>query len=163
MADDPELKAMAAIKAALEPLDPETRGYVLRWAVERFNVPVTLEELGGNGQSGGGRSEEPQREEKRDIPPMSVFLKEHPTKTQAESVAVLTAWDNLKNGTEAFAPDSIESLWKKSGWKKSGNINQAILKANTEGWLDKKERGKYEVTSYGVKHVLEELVQDDDK
>jgi hypothetical protein len=162
MAEDPELKAMGTVAGALEPLEPEVRARVVRWAAERFEIAVPLAEAdrgrgegeggdGGDGKTGGsGKVQQ--------TPPLGVFIKNHPVKTQAERVAVLVSWEHLKNGTEEFTPDAIEALWKKSGWKKSGNIHQAIGNAAKEGWLEQKERGKYEVSSYGVKYVQENLV-----
>src|SRR5215210_4352846 len=38
--DDHELSAMAAIHAALEPLDEQARERVMRWAGARFDVPA---------------------------------------------------------------------------------------------------------------------------
>jgi len=39
--DDPELKAMTSIAAALTDLDEDTSGRVLRWAAERYGVSLT--------------------------------------------------------------------------------------------------------------------------
>ena len=47
---DPELAAMGLVKAALEDLEPSARLRVIRWIVNKFEVPLT--EPGLNSQAG---------------------------------------------------------------------------------------------------------------
>jgi hypothetical protein len=95
--------------------------------------------------------------------PLPAFVKAHPPKNLAESVAVLATWANLNDGTTEFTKPTIESLWKRSALRKAGNIHQAMIDAAKEGWLEKSGRGKYEISSYGTAHVLENIVPAEQK
>lgn len=116
------------------------------------------------GQSANGKADKPkQNGHGTDNVPLAVFQTAHPSKTQAEAVAVLTTWANLNDGTEEFTRETVEELWRKSGRKKAGNIHQAILDAEKKGWLDKKGRGNFVISKYGIEHVLNNLVPAEQK
>jgi hypothetical protein len=118
--------------------------------------PATAPKGPAKGQSANGKGSE-QAGTGENVP-LSAFIKAHPGKTQAEWVAVLTTWSHLNDGTSEFTREAVEKLWKKAGIKKAGNLAQALSDAEKADWLEKKGRGKYALTQYGIRHVLEELV-----
>jgi hypothetical protein len=54
---DPEVEAMRALAAALDGLEPEQQGRVLRWAADRYSVTLGGGKIGGGGGNSGGVSE----------------------------------------------------------------------------------------------------------
>lgn len=58
--DDPEIKAMSALASALTDLDDESKGRVLRWAADRFDVNVKAR--GGRDTGNDARGEDEDEE-----------------------------------------------------------------------------------------------------
>src|SRR5215218_3810945 len=54
---DPEVEAMGAVARALDGLEPEQQGRVLRWAADRYSVTLGGRKIGGAGGNSGSGSE----------------------------------------------------------------------------------------------------------
>jgi hypothetical protein len=51
---DPEVEAMGIVAGALDALEPEQQGRVLRWAADRYSVTLGGRRIGGGDGSDGG-------------------------------------------------------------------------------------------------------------
>lgn len=137
---DPEIEAMASLAGALEDLDQDARGRVIRWAAERYTVS-----LGGTPPNGlaDARSREtrPDDEGQRDDPDddESSGGLEMPQKFQhfaelydavapsidPERVLVASYWTQVINGKASFGSQELNKNLKDLGHA-VGTINKAM-------------------------------------
>ena len=155
MADDPEIRAMAALKSALEPLEEETREHVIRWAADRFGVALPKGRAAGSRAAAGGT------EEYEDIG--ALFSAANPT-TEADKALVGGYWLQVVKGQESFDGQSVNSELKNLGHGLS-NITRAFdsLKSQhpqlarqvSKSGRTRQARKLYKITEAGSKRVTD--------
>ena len=120
MADDPEMQAMAAIKAALEPLDADTRGHVLKWASQRFEVdlPETAHEQdsqAGRGNGSGGRAAGGGGMAAADYGEVPDLVAASGASNDDERVLVVSYWLQVVGGKPDFPSQPVNTELKNLG------------------------------------------------
>lgn len=154
-----EVDAMRQVSAALEPLAPDQQGRVLRWAAERFALPLAP---AGDGRQGthqertvnGGGGEQPQD-------PGEFYAQATP-ESEPERALVIAYWVQEVRGDGEFDAQSVNTQLKHLGHGVS-NITRALdeLKARRpqlviqvqKSGKSKQARKRYKVTSAGKTEV----------
>lgn len=154
-----EVDAMRQVSAALEPLAPDQQGRVLRWAAERFALPLPP---AGDGRQGsrqertviGGGGEQPQD-------PGEFYAKAAP-ESEPERALVIAYWVQEVRGDGEFEAQTVNTQLKHLGHRVS-NITRALdnLKARKpqlviqvqKSGTSKQARKRYKVTSAGKTEV----------
>ena len=130
---DPEIDAMSAVASALNELEEDARGRVLRWAAERFGVGINVStgRRGGGppGDFGGGAGDEVSDEEIADEAPVyehfaELFAKAQP-KTEPDKALVAAYWLQAIQGQSTWQSAVLQKELKNLGHA-IGNITDAL-------------------------------------
>lgn len=160
---DDEVDAMRQMSEALDPLTPEERGRVLRWAFERFGVPVPT----GVGAARDGRKETERRDASENEPEDAgeFYARAAPT-TEPERALVVAYWVQEIRGDGEFEAQPVNTQLKHMGHGVS-NITRALdeLKAQKpqlviqiqKSGKSRQARKRYRVTGAGKAKVKELL------
>jgi hypothetical protein len=165
MADDPELKAMSAIKAALEPLDEETRRHVLRWAVQRFDVELPVgNDQPSDGQASAGRGDPGRGAGKRlaDFSDVASLVGAANPKTDQDRALIVATWIQVVGGNATLGSQAVNTELKNLGYGVA-NITTAFnrlmnqspklaLQVQKSG-RSQQARKQYKVTDAGIRRV----------
>jgi hypothetical protein len=161
MADDPELVAMATVKTALEPLDEETRARVLRWAAERYSVPLQL----GKGRSGAGAQDTSGGGGDRsleDFPDVASLVAAANATTDIDRVLVVSTWFQVRENHAAVTSKLVNDALKNLGYGVTDMTNtfnrlmdkspRLVIQLQKSG-RSRQSRKQYKVTDAGIKRV----------
>lgn len=171
---DAEIEAMSKVAEALGDLGEDQRGRVLRWAADRYGIPLQparrgkeyevdvvdeddLDGLNGDGgDSGGGR----EFEEFADLYDFAA------PKTDAERVLVASYWAQVIQGKKTFGSLELNKVLKELGHG-VGTINKAmsrnmgkkpaLILQVARGGSAQQARKKYKLTEAGKKWVAARL------
>jgi hypothetical protein len=166
---DPELGAMQALLAALEPLDDDARQRVLAWAIARFDVQLSpkpgTERTAAPKGSGTAEATEPPVGPTDALSAFNtlgeLFAAAAPT-THGEKALVAAYWQQVKGGKPDFTGQDINTELKHLGHGVP-NITKAIdelkskqpalaIQLRKEG-SSQQARKRYKVTEAGVKRL----------
>jgi hypothetical protein len=158
--DDPELEAMRAVAAALEPLraDDKSLSRVLRWARERYLGDVQVEPRGEKGKVAGFAGDEFE-----DV--ASLYVAASP-KTESERALVVGYWFQVHQGMKDFDAQRVNAELKNMGHG-VGNITDAfstlinrkpqhVIQTRKSG-TSRQARKLYRVTNEGINRVRDLL------
>ena len=96
------------------------------------------------------RSGDEEREEKV---PLRVFLDSKVLPRGNSVIALgLATWAKRYDDTQQVDAETMKQLWRVSGKKIPTNIPRDLNTAASEGWLERRGKGSFSVTSYGEKH-----------
>jgi hypothetical protein len=141
---DAEIEAMGEVADALSDLEEDSRGRVLRWAVERYGVTVApARDRGGKGYTGRGGSgdvdenfDEDQGDEQsggngggggsRDFEHFAELYDAAGPATDAEKVLVASYWAQVVKGKSAFGSRELNKELKDLGHAVPA-INKAMI------------------------------------
>ncbi|MFL5962200.1 MAG: hypothetical protein ACJ757_04840 [Gaiellaceae bacterium] len=115
MAKDPELDAMAAIKAALDPLDPDTRGHVLRWASQRFDVELPSQDSDTGESSGSGDGKGRSGNKASDYQEVADLVSAAGAQSDDERVLVVSYWFQVTKGQADVSSQPVNTELKNLG------------------------------------------------
>lgn len=156
--EDPELRAIQQVIAALSDLDPEARARVISYVFQRLGIssPAVLTDAGGSGATPPHGFEDsapvaPPGHRQIDI---RTFGQEKSPRSSNERVAVvgyylseLAPAGERKN--EISAAD-ITKYFKQAGFPLPGAARMALVNAKNAGYLDAgAERGAYRLNAVG--------------
>lgn len=154
---------MAAVEAALEPLEPAERGRVLRWAGERFNTPFDKRDNKGAGKV---KSKDDNGSADAITEGIGEFYAEASPNTESERTLVVAYWVQERQDSGDFDSQAVNTELKHLGHGVS-NITRAIdvLKKHKPQFViqiqksgkAKQARKRYKVTAAGkdeVKRIL---------
>jgi hypothetical protein len=155
-----EVEAMGIVEKALEPLGPDERGRVMRWASERFGVSTVQRPPGtptrGAAQRGTSRTSENAPQE------IGEFYAQAGPKTEAERALVVGYWVQQANDDGTFEAQAVNAQLKNLGHGVS-NITRAldelkrqkpqlVIQIQKSG-KSRQARKRYKVTSAGKAEV----------
>jgi hypothetical protein len=154
-----EVDAMRQMAAALEPLASDERGRVLRWAAERFALPLAVP---ADRRHGGRQEQSAQgapREEPQDA---GEFYASAAPESEPERALVVAYWVQEVRGDGEFEAQAVNTQLKHLGHGVS-NITRALddLKARKpqlviqiqKSGKSKQARKRYKVTAAGKTEV----------
>src|SRR6266508_1351893 len=153
-----EVEAMRQVSAALDPLASDERGRVLRWAAERFALP-----LGVVGDSRHGSRQQPAKQAPGEAPqePGEFYAQAAP-ETEPDRALVVAYWVQEVQGDGEFEAQTVNTQLKHLGHGVS-NITRALddLKARKPQFViqiqksgkSKQARKRYKVTAAGKAEV----------
>lgn len=156
-----EVAAMGMVEQALEPLEPDARARVLRWAAERYGAalaPPSSRNLTASHARGMGQAGTP-----GDTPQdAGEFYAEANPQTEPERALVVAYWVQEVRGDAEFEAQTVNTQLKHLGHGVS-NITRALddLKARRpqlviqiqKSGKSKQARKRYKVTSAGKAEV----------
>jgi hypothetical protein len=160
MAVDLELEAMAKVGGALTDLDEKAAARVIRWAADKFGVPLIPE------HSTDSHMPDKKANGSRVFADIaSLFYDAHPA-TEAERVLVACYWLQSLNGSESVDAQEVNAQLKHLGHGAS-NITRAfsdlidrkphlVMQVFKSG-AGKQARKKYKLTTAGVQKVEDML------
>jgi len=153
-----EVQAMRQLSTALEPLTPEERARVLRWAAEKFQVSLPRGGTAQDGKDKGGERKIPPGEPQEPVE----FYAEAAPESDTERALVMAYWCQVVRGDREFTGHSVHSQLKQLGHGVS-NITQAltllkerkpqlVIQLQKSG-KSKQARKRYKVTGAGIAEV----------
>jgi hypothetical protein len=158
--DDPELDAMRAVAAALEPLRSDEKGVarVLRWAREKYLGEAAGDSAGAKRKATAGTPDEFE-----DV--ASLYVAASP-KTDAERALVVGYWFQVHQGMKDFDSQRVNAELKNMGHG-VGNITDAfttlidrkpqyVIQTRKSG-TSRQARKLYRVTNEGINRVRDLL------
>lgn len=166
---DPEIAAMGAVADALAELDDGSRGRVLRWAADRFEVVLTAgSAVKGTTNSNGEHDEDGDDAAERDVVDRASY--EHfadlfdaaSPKSNDEKTLVAAYWVQVHDGNDQWSSYLLTNELKNLGHAPP-NITQAlnasinkqpkrVIQLKKSG-NSKQARKTYKVTTEGIKYV----------
>ena len=172
--EDPEIKAMGTITAALVDLDSEVQARVLDWAARRFNLTPTTGGRGPSSSSGQGRKGETasggastEQPEFQDF--VDLFDAARP-RTDAERALVGGYWFQNISGKSDFQSQEVNTALKDVGHG-VGNITQALdqlqnrtpalVRQVAKSGRSRQARKKYKLTIAGATAIRRMLAEQD--
>lgn len=164
MVKDPELDAMAAIKAALDPLDPDTRGHVLRWASQRFDVelPSRDSDTGGSSGSGDGKSCSDSGNKASDYQEVADLVSASGAQTDDERVLVVSYWFQVTKGNADVSSQPVNTELKNlgHGLKRVNDVFARLVGTKPQVMVQVRKGGKtaqarkvHKLTKAGIERV----------
>jgi hypothetical protein len=112
-----------------------------------------------NGSNANGREQFPlvhplsSDEEQEEKVPLRVFLDSKVLPRGNSVIALgLATWAKRYNDTDQVDAETMKQLWRVSGKKIPTNIPRDLNTAASEGWLERRGKGSFSVTSYGERH-----------
>lgn len=125
-------------------------------AVPSQTPPNGFDDKGNNADSQDHLPAAPPRsgdEEQQEKVPLRVFLdsKELPRGNSVIALGLAT-WAKRYDDTQQVDAEIMKQLWRVSGKKIPTNIPRDLNTAASEGWLERRGKGSFSVTSYGEKH-----------
>ncbi len=154
---DDELAAMVAVKDALTPLDQPTRGRVLRWATERFEIPVP-----SSPRTSVTRPQGEPEQPVRAVEDLASFYHSASPRTDMDKVLVVSFWLQKNEGLTDVDAFRVNSELRQLGFG-VGNVTRAFDKLMTmrpqlvmqtrKAGTSKQARKKYRVTDIGLRTV----------
>lgn len=160
---------MAAVENALEPLAPDARGRVLRWAAERFGATFPqVSKAGQEGQPGHKKGSEAPAEPTE----IGEFYAQANPATQTQQALVVSYWVQEGKGNGEFDSQTVNTHLKHLGHGVS-NITRALdelMKQKPQPIIQiqkagksKQARKRYKVTAAGkaeVKRLLAGITEE---
>jgi hypothetical protein len=167
MSEDPEISAMAAIKAALDNLDEGTRDRVLRWARDRWGKTVARSEVVPAQPSTPSRVPIlPQGQMTNQFTDVASVYEVANPGSDTDKVLVVGYWFQVVRGDSELDSQSINSELKNLGYPVS-NVTRAVSKlASTtpryvlqtkKSGVTQQARKKFRLTVEGIKRVEQML------
>lgn len=160
--DDPEIKAMQDVTAALSSLDGEATARVIRWVAERKGVSVAPTRVIG---SVARRSLEAAEAGGDDVDLARIFERAHP-KTEGDRVLLTAYWFTEVKGQQDLDGQSMNTELKHLGEVVSNitravdglkNQKPALMQQVRKSGTSKQARKTYRLTTAGMKAA--ELLQ----
>lgn len=165
MSGDPELEAMSAVSGALAPLDPEVQGRVLRWAAERFGVPMPNLTRNGSGGAQDVIDEFTEEEVAKEAPTFEhfgeLFAAADP-KSNEDKALVAAYWIQLNEAHSSWPSRLLNGKLKPLGHNilnitdaLTSNINkrpQRVILLGKSGGAQQANK-TYKVTTEGMVYV----------
>jgi hypothetical protein len=119
--DDPELAAMATVKSALEPLEPDTRSRVVEWAIKRYSLNLTAGTRSGPSAGHGGGAREQREQDGSGSRPVAEY--QHfadlydvvDPKTDVDRALTGGYWFQFVLGNESFGAQQVNDELKNVG------------------------------------------------
>jgi hypothetical protein len=158
-----EVDAMRMVEDALEPLETDARGRVLRWAFERFGAPMPSS-FGRGGATSASRTTPPAPAGGSSDAPQDAgeFYAQADPQTEPERALVVAYWVQEIRGDGEFEAQTVNTQLKHLGHGVS-NITRALddLKARKpqlviqiqKSGKSRQARKRYKVTSAGKAEV----------
>jgi hypothetical protein len=161
---DPELEAMGAIKAALEPLDEQVRERVIRWARDRYGISRSPSVREG---AVAPRSETlPEGKGMSTYTDVAAIYDAANPKTDAEKVMVVGYWFQVLRGEGELDSFTLNSELKNLGHP-IGNVTRAVSMLSStapryvmqtkKSGATKQARKKFRLTVEGIRRVEQML------
>ena len=161
---DPEIEAMSAVAGALDGLDPEQQGRVLRWAADRYSVTLSGRKIGGGGEgsSAGSETDASQFSDLSDL-----FGTAAPA-TDEDRALVVAYWfqelQDEKQPNVSGAQVNKELKHLGHGVRDITKVFSALIATSPQqviqtrkGGTSRQARKSYKVTKAGIKRVQELL------
>jgi hypothetical protein len=164
--NDPEVEAMGTLAGALDPLEPEAAGRVLRWAAERYGVTMapargkTKHQNGGGSDFGG--------ETPGDFAELSDLVSAASPATDEDRALVVAYW--FQDGQEEKQPDVSGQQVNKElknlghGVKDITKVFSSLIATSPQQVIQTRKSGtsrqarkRYKVTKAGIARVQELL------
>jgi hypothetical protein len=158
-----EVNAMGKVEQALEPLGPEERGRVLRWASERFGASLSEGSQGGGPRRAAAQTRTQQTADSQ-TPEGGAdeFYTRANAETESERALVIGYWTQEVRGDGSFDAQTVNSQLKHLGHGVS-NITRALDELKSQkpqlviqiqkSGKSKQSRKRYKVTSAGKTEV----------
>jgi hypothetical protein len=160
-----EVDAMRMLEGALEPLESDARGRVLRWAHERFGASMPTPPVSGRPQASAATSPSTMGETPQDA---GEFYAQADPQTEPERALVVAYWVQEIRAEGQFEAQAVNTQLKQLGHGVS-NITRAldnlkdrkpqlVIQIQKSGKA-KQARKRYKVTAAGkaeVKRMLDE-------
>ena len=160
-----EVAAIGIVEGALEPLDPDARSRVLRWAAERFGATLPV----GATRQGGGKQQQPATaniDEPGDLG--ELYAQAGPT-TETERALVVAYWVQAADSKGEFDSQTVNDHLKNLGHAVS-NITrtfedlkkrkpQLVIQIEKAG-KSKQARKRFKLTAAGKEQVKRMLAGD---
>lgn len=157
-----EIDAMKAIAAALEPLEKEAQGRVLRWAGERYSVAMPKGSGAGKAGNDGRLSPAEEDEPQREFDTAADLLAEAQASSEADRALVIGYWFQVILGQSDIEAQAVNTELKHQGHGLS-NVTRAfdslmhqrpqpVIQVRKTG-TSRQARKKYKLTTVGVQRV----------
>lgn len=141
MSTDPEVTAIAAVCAALEPLDSEgARQRVIDFAISKFNLSQSSRKSTGlSTEVGGGGNE------------LADLMGKFDHTKPASNVSLLTAYHYSTCGVQPFSTGELKAMADAAGLTVPARIDMTLNSAGKAGkrFFQKLGGGRYRVTVHG--------------
>jgi hypothetical protein len=161
---DPEVEAMGAVAAALDGLEAEQQGRVLRWAADRYSVTLGGRKIGGGGGDSGGGSET----DASQFSDLSDLFGAVAPATDEDRVLVIAYWfqelQDEKQPNVSGAQVNKELKHLGHGVRDITKVFSALIATSPQQVIQTRKSGtsrqarkSYKVTKAGIKRVQELL------
>jgi hypothetical protein len=170
MTGDPELAAMAQVAEALDPLDPDATGRVLRWAADRYGQ-VGL--VAGSARASGGPSPGGLGGETSDAADIHDLFGQAHLRTDHDRALLVAYWFQHHQAASAFTGQQINNELKQMGFGASNithvlnrliNQRPSLAQQVSKSGRAKQARKQYRLTRAGLdaaRSLLEREAHDD--
>lgn len=158
---DSEIKAMGDVATALDSLDPEVAGRVLRWANERYRIKIKTPSASSGGTSDAGAGAEHPATTQQFTDFHELFDAANPT-SGPDKALVAAYWFQVAQGNEDLESFQLNTELKNLGHPSTnitrdldGLIHRTpryIMQTRKEG-TSRQARKKYKITREGIRAV----------
>jgi hypothetical protein len=89
--------------------------------------------------------------------PLPVFIGNYKIKSNPQAALAIAVWAARVRDETELTLESFTTHWRSSARKMPANLSRDIQGAIHEGWLERIAPNRYRTTSYGERHLDEEL------
>jgi hypothetical protein len=155
MNDDPELKAMTTVARALEGLDPEVTARVLRWAGERYGIPMPTQQRTPNAAGAGDNAV-------GEYPDIASLMDAAAPRFGSDKALVATYWFQVVKGEANVTGQQVNDELKNLGHGLSNvtdsfntlmNRKPALAQQVQKSGKSRQARKRYRLTEAGIRRV----------
>ncbi len=155
---DPELRAMAAVAAALDGLEEEGRSRVLRWAADKFGVTVLRKGVAANSPKG---EDDTQVQNNDFVDFVDLFDAVNPS-GNLEKAITGAYWVQVIEGAQSWQSQRVNDILKDTGngiahivdaLDAAQRKTPALVRQMAKSGKSRQARKTFKLTSAGVKFI----------
>jgi hypothetical protein len=155
-----ELQAVRTIVEVLDPLDEDSRSFVLDTVFRKLNItkpaPSTSQETGAY----SGKQKKP-TEQPLSVVHIKELKREKNPRSAVEMVTLAAYWQMYRapndNRSDTIDAKQAETCFRLASYKLPVNIHDTLHNAKKAGYLDSSSRGTYKLNAIGynlIEHTL---------
>jgi hypothetical protein len=146
-----ELDAVRLIAEALQPFDPKIQERIIRWAREKIDLPIAVEEPRGQTYTAPSIPSGPDMVAANTNVKSFVETKRPQSDNQfAATIAYFYRFEAPETERKIdISKDDLVEATRKTGWERIKHPAQTLVNAHGQGYFDKANRGRYALNSVG--------------